>query len=248
MFAGALRGLGRRLAQPGVLALGAGTAACWVATSSDSWQLPGGSTVVARSAAAPHAAWERPVASGALPTYSLAEVAKHVTVELGVWVTFRGGVYDITPFIANHPGGVDKIMTAAGQSVEPFWSLYRQHLQPAGSGDGGPVPKEHVAEILAPLQVGWLDPAEMAKAPAGRDADDPYAREPARHPALRMLSETPCSGESPSQLMADSWTTPNALFFVRNHHPVPVLSEETFTLEVIAPDGSWLPLIAYDCL
>ena len=47
-----------------------------------------------------------------------------------------------------------------------------------------------------------------------------YAHEPERHAALRLLSETPCSGESPQTLVADNWITPNALFFVRNHHPV----------------------------
>ena len=35
------------------------------------------------------------------------------------------GVYDVTSFIPNHPGGVDKIMLAAGGAVEPFWRVYR---------------------------------------------------------------------------------------------------------------------------
>jgi len=190
------------------------------------------------SAPAPAKAWERS-AGGVLPTYSLAEVATHTTVEKGVWVTFRGGVYDITTFVQNHPGGVDKIMTAAGQSVEPFWSLYRQHLQPKSTAADGPVPKDHVAEILAPLQVGWLDPAEMARQKrSAADDNDPYAHEPERHPALKLISATPCSGESPATLMSDSWTTPNDLFFVRNHHPVPVLDDQTFTLEVSSLGGN----------
>ena len=52
-----------------------------------------------------------------------------MTPEQGIWVIFREGVYDITHFVQNHPGGVNKIMLAAGQSIEPFWSLYRQHVQ-----------------------------------------------------------------------------------------------------------------------
>ena len=35
---------------------------------------------------------------------------------------------DITNFLENHPGGIDKIMLAAGGAVEPYWNIYRQHL------------------------------------------------------------------------------------------------------------------------
>lgn len=176
--------------------------------------------------------WHK-VEGKSLPIISRAELSKHMSPETGIWVSFRGAVYDITSFVANHPGGVEKIMTAAGQSVEPFWGLYRQHLMPKNvpGASTEPTPKDHVAEILAPLQVGWLDPAEAASEKA-RSPDDPYAKEPARHPALQLLSETPCSAESPASLMHDSWITPNELWFVRNHHPVPILSEDGFTLEV----------------
>lgn len=33
----------------------------------------------------------------------------------------QDGVYDITDFIANHPGGSEKILLAAGKSVDAFW-------------------------------------------------------------------------------------------------------------------------------
>lgn len=181
------------------------------------------------------AAWHKEGAKS-LPIYTSAEVAAHSSMESGVWVTFGGAVYDITEFIKNHPGGVDKILTAAGGSVEPFWRLYRQHLQPHSGGQA--VPKDQVAEQLAPLQVGWLDPVEAAAAATAAKAaaaDDPYGREPERHPALRMLSATPCSAEVPATLLGDSWLTPSALWFVRNHHPVPDLSEDAFSLEVRGP-------------
>jgi len=176
--------------------------------------------------------WQSPASS--LPTFTQKEVSAHTSIEKGLWVTFDGAVYDITTFVQNHPGGVEKISMAAGSSVEPFWMLYRQHVQDrSGSGGSGLAPKEHVAEILAPLQIGWLDPADVAAAAASaRSPDDPYANEPLRHPALRMLSVTPCSGESPAALMADSWITPNELFFIRNHHPVPKIDGADFRLEV----------------
>ena len=229
---GVLRGFGRRFMPPATVALGAGTAgllSCSASSLLDSASPSSGS--------APCQPWEHPNGAGQLPVHSLEDVAKHNSLDTGVWVTFRGCVYDITSFLENHPGGVDKIMSAAGQSVEPFWELYRQHLQGTGHADGGPVPKEHVAEILAPLQIGWLDADSMAKMP-DRSPDDPYANEPTRHPALKLLSETPCSGESPAHLMGDSWTTPNALFFVRNHHPVPVMDGAAFELEVSGPGQS----------
>jgi len=38
-------------------------------------------------------------------------------------------VYDITDFVEEHPGG-DKILMAAGGSLEPFWLLYAVHKNP----------------------------------------------------------------------------------------------------------------------
>eukprot|EP00741_Cyanophora_paradoxa_P012287 tig00000169_g11873.t1 len=63
------------------------------------------------------------------PTYSRAEVAKHKTAETGIWVTFDGAVYDVTEFVAGHPGGAAKLMLAAGGPLEPFWKIYSQHNQ-----------------------------------------------------------------------------------------------------------------------
>lgn len=64
------------------------------------------------------------------PIISKAEVAKHRSAEAGgAWVTYAGGVYDITDFIANHPGGAARISMAAGGSLEPFWKLYAIHMK-----------------------------------------------------------------------------------------------------------------------
>lgn len=77
----------------------------------------------------------------ALPVFTQEEVTSHRSLEGGVWVTYRGGVYDITEFVAVHPGG-EKILLAAGGALEPFWSLYAVHNQ------------EHVLEILSQYKVG----------------------------------------------------------------------------------------------
>ena len=74
------------------------------------------------------------------PIYSQDEVTKHRSLEDGVWVTYKGNVYDITEFVSMHPGG-DKIMLAAGGDLEPFWALYAVHNQ------------DHVLEILSEYKV-----------------------------------------------------------------------------------------------
>lgn len=66
---------------------------------------------------------------------------KHNTAANRLWVTYKNGVYDITDFVAMHPGG-DKILLAKGASLEPFWSMYQQHRT------------GFVANILEELRVG----------------------------------------------------------------------------------------------
>ena len=36
-----------------------------------------------------------------------------------VWMTYGGRVYDATDFIPNHPGESEKILLAAGGTIEP---------------------------------------------------------------------------------------------------------------------------------
>lgn len=55
-----------------------------------------------------------------LPTISLSEVQEH-NDESSLWYTFRGGVYDMTSFIQGHPGGLPRLLMAAGQDLEPYW-------------------------------------------------------------------------------------------------------------------------------
>ena len=56
----------------------------------------------------------------------LQDVRKHYKAESGVWMTYRNGVYDVTDFIAKHPGA-QNIMLAAGGDVQPFWDIYSVH-------------------------------------------------------------------------------------------------------------------------
>ena len=65
-------------------------------------------------------------------------------------MTYKGNVYDITEFVANHPGGSEKIILAAGGALEPFWALYAVHNN------------EHVLELLAEYRIGSLSKDESS--------------------------------------------------------------------------------------
>jgi hypothetical protein len=65
------------------------------------------------------------------PIFSRAEVATHTTKEAGIWVIYQDGVFDITEFVDNHPGG-SRILLGAGKSIDAFWNLYQQHLNTDG--------------------------------------------------------------------------------------------------------------------
>ena len=84
------------------------------------------------------------------PVYSTEEVSQHNSHEKGIWVTYKGNVYDITDFVANHPGGSEKIILAAGGALEPFWALYAVHNN------------EHVLELLAEYRIGSLSKDESS--------------------------------------------------------------------------------------
>jgi Cytochrome b5-like Heme/Steroid binding domain len=56
-----------------------------------------------------------PLSLDNLPEYTSEDVAKN-NGENGtpIWMSYGGVVYDVTKFVANHPGGMEKIMQAAG--------------------------------------------------------------------------------------------------------------------------------------
>ena len=175
-------------------------------------------------------------AQKSLPTFRLSQVEQHVTTTgacIDVWVIFKNGVYDISKFIAAHPGGANKICLAAGKSIEPFWELYAAHHH------------IEVYRILEGCRVGNLhadDVELLAKQSACTATEGPYACEPIRHPALKVNSKTPFNAEPPPELLMTSFITPPSLFFVRNHLPVPKLTEEyvndTYRFKVAGVAGS----------
>ncbi|XP_044169226.1 sulfite oxidase-like [Acropora millepora] len=152
------------------------------------------------------------------PVFTSEEVSEHNSLDKGIWVTYKGQVYDITEFVASHPGGPSKILLAAGGSLEPFWALYAVHSN------------QHVLDILEEYHIGSLVKDESSRHVG--DIKDPYANDPGRHPALKINSKKPFNAEPPPQLLTDSLITPNDIFFVRNHLPVPDIDEKTYELEI----------------
>ncbi|CAI4229261.1 unnamed protein product [Auanema sp. JU1783] len=153
-----------------------------------------------------------------LPIYRSDDVKKHGKSSERIWVTFMDGVYDVTDFVISHPGG-DKILLAAGGPVDPFWALYAQHKT------------AEVFEILESLRIGTLHPDDLSNSKEV-DASDPFSTDPIRHPALVVNNEKPFNAEGPPSLITDSFYTPNELFFVRNHLPVPKTDKDSHILNI----------------
>ena len=155
-----------------------------------------------------------------LPDYKLEEIARHKSAETGVWVTYKDSVYDITEFMDVHPGGREKIIRAAGASVELFWEVYTSHNT------------EEVKEMLEALQIGNVQCTSDQGKSIGRKQEGPYANEPERSPKSKVIRQAPYLSETPSVLFTDSYTTPNDIYFVRNHLPVPLVDPQKYVLQV----------------
>lgn len=58
--------------------------------------------------------------------YTAAEVATHSTVN-SAWVILDNNVYDVTQFIAKHPGGAQKLLDLAGTDISERFSKVDSH-------------------------------------------------------------------------------------------------------------------------
>lgn len=157
-----------------------------------------------------------------LPTYKLDEILKHNSLNAGVWVTYGIGVYDITKFVPKHPGSKDIIMMAAGSAIDPFWNVYKQHET------------KEIFKLLETFRIGNIMPEDDAGV---ADLGSPWAMEPKRNKILKPASQKPFNAEPPVQILVQNYLTPNDIFYVRNHLPVPNLDEKSYELEVTV-DGS----------
>lgn len=68
------------------------------------------------------------------------ELQKHKT-KYDCWVVFQGAVYDMTPYLTRHPGGVDCITTCAGGDMTEAYMDRHPYLNP---------------QIIEGLKIGYL--------------------------------------------------------------------------------------------
>ena len=146
------------------------------------------------------------------------------------WVAFEGGIYDVTEFLDAHPGGPARIMMVQGLDLAKFWEIYNLH------------DRDHIRTLLEEYRIGKLSPADYKKLSEETAFTSNYDTDPVRKAAdagkLRIPSVRPWNSE-PKNLsqLVETYLTPNDIFFVRNHNPVPVLDEEEYELEIEANPG-----------
>lgn len=159
-----------------------------------------------------------------LPYYTAADIQKRNSLKDGdgVWVTYKAGVYDITPFVLMHPGGSKRIMLAAGSDVDRWWRTCTIHDDDA------------VRDIIEGFRIGNL--RDYVPVDTTAEEEKLWAKEPARSPGLVVLSQRPFNAQTPEGIM-DEFITPNHLFFVRNHMPVPDLSNRPDFCVQVEGDG-----------
>jgi len=145
----------------------------------------------------------------------MSEVKRHASRD-SAWVVLHGHVYDLTAFLADHPGGEDVVLKWAGKDATKFWSAIhkpewlKEYVQPDWClGPLGPEPQETPASdaklkeyelevrdlrakieelIAAPSRpsAGLQDAMRCAKA-----AQQPPAREADAAPAVSEGAEAP---------------------------------------------------------
>ncbi|XP_077996158.1 sulfite oxidase-like [Glandiceps talaboti] len=162
------------------------------------------------------------VAIPGLPVYTESEVIPHDDKVKGIWCTYKDAVYDITEFVDQHPGG-DRVMMAAGGSLDPFWEVFEIHK------------KAHVFSLLEEYRIGNLSKEGRTKHET--DRNDPFWNDPPRHPAIIPSSKKPFNGEPPSDILIAKYITPEQFFYVRNHLPVPEVDPVEYSLVIETDDG-----------
>ena len=155
---------------------------------------------------------ERLVSSDELASHDFTPVAEGGSGRL--WVSYKRGVYDVTDWAAQHPGGLANLKMAAGGPVDAYWAHWSVHVQDPSAA----------LPVLEKYRVGRLAEDD------DEDDDDPYADEPDRAAriaaGLRPL-KAGAGGKATGPFEAEcdvpglSFLTPADIFYVRNHAPAP---------------------------
>ena len=140
------------------------------------------------------------------------------------WVTYRDGVYDITDYIHQHPGGKKFIMKAAGGPIDDFWEYWGVHHY-----------SKSVTEQLEKRRIGQFSDYDYSQ---NKLENNMYLNEGNRHPDLKKYVNQPFEAESSYQELASKEFTEPSFFFIRNHAPVPYLEDsEKHQITFLDEDG-----------
>ena len=167
---------------------------------------------------------EKGLLNGLHRTFRLSEISSHDKNSNNPWVIRGTKVYDITDWIAGHPGG-NVILRAAGGSVDPYWNIFSIHK------------KQEVYDILESYLIGQVDPQDLVDGQVPLDSiEDPFVHDPKRDPRLIVRTDKPMNAESPASLLS-TFLTPANIFYVRNHLWVPQIVEKEHKLVIELDDG-----------
>ena len=94
--------------------------------------------------------------------------------------------------------------------------------------------------LMEDMIIGRLSPRDQAviderMEKLSLETEDPYHHEPKRSPILIVHSDQPMNAETPEKHLTESFLTPTDIFYIRHHHPVPLILQddlENFKLDV----------------
>ncbi|KIX05008.1 uncharacterized protein Z518_05880 [Rhinocladiella mackenziei CBS 650.93] len=187
---------------------------------------PAATTIIFASAISPLAvAHAETPATETQRLIRLKEVKQHGKTAERKWVIKGNRVFDITDWIAAHPGG-PVILRAVGGSIDKYWDIFSIHK------------KQEVYDILEGYFIGEIDPRDLVDGHvAANDIEDPFVSDPTRDSRLLEHTAKPCNAETPTSCLG-SFITPNETFYVRNHFWVPDSDPNSHILTVELPDGT----------
>ena len=158
------------------------------------------------------------------PTYTLNELSQNSMNSDRILVSYRDGVYDITDFKGKHPGGPKYFEMVNGGRLESFWSQYTDHMF-----------DRDTLQILESYRIGNLHPNDVINDTSKTiqyKEYDVWENEPKRDDQMRIMHLKPFLGEPHLELLGQQYYTPNELFYVRNHFPVPDMTKDDYKLHL----------------
>lgn len=104
-------------------------------------------------------------------TITRKDVEAHCNESTGYWVTYGNSVYNITQFLANHPGGKDRLLGVAGHDIGDSWNLFQSHKN-----------SSNALKLLEGMKIGELAASEVVIA-----ADVPHVAQYSNAPVYDVI-------------------------------------------------------------